>query len=1006
MVTLADKESIRGFKRGGIAKMCLPIPTETQNHIEHFQVNSKTGAMYFSGNVGLTRLEIKEGETVHQTVESGDSPISMLRQSNEWVATGSPLGSVVVREAKGLSKVGQIDAFRGRLLNMAVFDNSIAAAFTEKHGCSVVKLFDVRKLDKEVNTVSDIPSANILSLQKYKNPHASSVDTLLCLTPEQFHVLRVDQEKPVFSSPAFDVPTTCSSVSQSNTCLAIGNEKNSFSAWSGPTGKPEKEFVMCDGKQPPKPKSLIISPHWQGTAKVDSGYDYTADVDKLASNWPDDNYMVLSVPQKLRCVTTEKGSHPNQWDFQRYHSYITDPKDKLRNILPNPYPFNSMLGSDPSKVHGLLMELRKHLKLKRNKSIVGPTNDYSPCEDASLTCYSLQHRFDWKSCNVLPHKVIGIDNSFPECWMTSTLQSLYLCQPPHYPIRKILLRYLCSREFCLACEVSFVFANMLTTASSALGLQDAALPPIVQVGDLIRTMKQLRPFQMCEIFEPPKSRDDAVAKMHQMQRVLLSTLDRDLQDQLAYPFPDCHIPSEDYCSSIPALFGTQFTGRQMESQFFWDVPGSALKVDEGLQHLLKQLEQRFNGQVNIQSLPPIIVLLLNPEHNNLKPPPSLKISHHNSKADFEYVLNSNIIHLADDPDDVGNFVSHQRIKDDEFVLVNDYKVTSLPKPPERNIPATRPYSAVISFYALKHLAAPGYAQNDENKAPNMWHILGPLLINDIFAPPMRLYGPPKQIFKSPLKSYDEIKPGDLIAIDAEYVKLKWPLKDSESEFFYLSKGHMGLARVSCLLSQRDGDERTIMDDYVHIPEEIEDYVTQYSGIHPGDLDPATSTKCLTCLKATYLKLRALVDGGVTFVGHGLGQDFRVCNIAVPKKQIIDTLEIFHKPNARYLSLRFLAYHVLRENVQEDEHDSIEDARTSLRLYRKYEELKALGKFDEVLDLLMAKGAESGWQVPVAFQDTPISPSLMGSPVFKVDEDAMSEAAKRVSTPVPRAGEDN
>uniref|UniRef100_A0A0A9WRG7 PAB-dependent poly(A)-specific ribonuclease subunit 2 n=1 Tax=Lygus hesperus TaxID=30085 RepID=A0A0A9WRG7_LYGHE len=100
---------------------------------------------------------------------------------------------------------------------------------------------------------------------------------------------------------------------------------------------------------------------------------------------------------------------------------------------------------------------------------------------------------------------------------------------------------------------------------------------------------------------------------------------------------------------------------------------------------------------------------------------------------------------------------------------------------------------------------------------------------------------------------------------------------------------MALARVSCILSSEDGDERTILDDYVHTPEHVEDYVTQYSGIHPGDLDPTTSTRNLTTLKATYLKLRALVDAGVIFVGHGLSQDFRVCNIAVPRKQIIDTL---------------------------------------------------------------------------------------------------------------------
>ena len=35
----------------------------------------------------------------------------------------------------------------------------------------------------------------------------------------------------------------------------------------------------------------------------------------------------------------------------------------------------------------------------------------------------------------------------------------------------------------------------------------------------------------------------------------------------------------------------------------------------------------------------------------------------------------------------------------------------------------------------------------------------------------------------------------------------------------------------------------------------------------------------------YLKLRALVDRGCVFVGHGLRKDFRTLNMIVPEQQV-------------------------------------------------------------------------------------------------------------------------
>ncbi|KAI5954629.1 PAN2 [Candida jiufengensis] len=215
------------------------------------------------------------------------------------------------------------------------------------------------------------------------------------------------------------------------------------------------------------------------------------------------------------------------------------------------------------------------------------------------------------------------------------------------------------------------------------------------------------------------------------------------------------------------------------------------------------------------------------------------------------------------------------------------------------------------------------------------------------------------------------EPGTLVAIDAEFVTLK----PEQLEISYtgikklIKPKELSLARVSVLRGDLNLDStkfgKAFIDDYIAHTSPIYDYLTSFSGIETNDLNLEKSTKNLVTLQTAYRKLWLLLNLGVIFVGHGLYNDFRTINLQVPLKQIKDTSEFYYKSSfKRQLSLKFLAFIVLGDKVQLDNHDSIEDAKTALLLYKKYIELTEKGEFENMLNYIYSEGNKLRYKVPV------------------------------------------
>jgi PAB-dependent poly(A)-specific ribonuclease subunit 2 len=247
------------------------------------------------------------------------------------------------------------------------------------------------------------------------------------------------------------------------------------------------------------------------------------------------------------------------------------------------------------------------------------------------------------------------------------------------------------------------------------------------------------------------------------------------------------------------------------------------------------------------------------------------------------------------------------------------------------------------------------------------------------------------------------QPGTPIGIDAEFVSLQ------NEEIEIKANGtcetvrprRLALARVSVLRGEGSQEDQPFIDDYIAIREPIVDYLTTYSGIRYGDLDPSLSQHQLVTLKEAYRKLWLLLNLGVVFVGHGLLKDFRTINIHVPRSQVIDTVDLwFIKSRSRKLNLRFLAWLLLREDVQGgDAHDSIEDARTALHLWKKYEEVQKTGTMEETLELVYKRGRDVGYRAPASGNGP--RPGTGGRNTPEPLEGGMRTPAS--GTPIRRAG---
>uniref|UniRef100_A0A8C5S0P6 PAN2-PAN3 deadenylation complex catalytic subunit PAN2 n=1 Tax=Laticauda laticaudata TaxID=8630 RepID=A0A8C5S0P6_LATLA len=958
---------------------------------------------------GLTSHVIEiDLNTVQETQKySVEIPgVTIMRQSNRFFFCGHTSGKVSLRDLRTFAVEHEFDAYSGSLSDFDVHGNLlVTCGFSSRmNGLACdrfLKVYDLRMLRAITPLQVHIDPLFLKFIPTYTSRLAIISQTGQCQFCEPtglanpadiFHVNTVGQ-----LIMSFDV-------SSSKQAMVFGDSEGCVHLWADSpeitfnTYSRETDFAL--------PCIVDTLPHldWNQDLMPLSLIPVPLTTESLLSDWP----AASSIPAPRRAPPVDP-------DILRtmkkvgFIGYAPNPRTKLRNQIPyrlkeldNEFDNFSQVPESPI---GREEEPRIYMVAKKYRKV---TIKYSKLglED-----------FDFKHYNKT--LFAGLEPHIPNAYCNCMIQVLYFLES----VRCLVQNHLCQKEFCLSCELGFLF-HML----------DLSRGDPCQGSNFLRAFRTIPEAAALGLILADS--DEATGKVNlgrliqSWNRFILTQLHQETQEQEG-PQAYRGIGSSNFGSSGDSVIGQLFscevencsmcrcgkeTVRVSSTLLFTlSYPENNDKImDYEFAQILKRsicLEQntqawcenceKYQPTVqtrNIRCLPDVLVI--NCEVNSSKEAEFWKVQ-------AEYAFKKKILKKG-----CLEFPKSREIVVGEWnelgMAEGGHSYTSIEE--LKNI--WIPYSIKMKLSKNKELEVYNWDESSEGVTHQQWYLFNDFLIEPVdkceavqfdmtWKVPAILYYVRRNLHSKynlhiknpieasvllaeaslarkqrkchatfiPLMLSEMPQAGDLVGLDAEFVTLNEEEAElrSDGTKSTIKPSQMSVARITCVRGQGPNEGVPFIDDYISTQEQVVDYLTQYSGIKPGDLDAKISSKHLTTLKSTYLKLRFLIDVGVKFVGHGLQKDFRVINIMVPRDQVIDTVYLFHMPRKRMISLRFLAWYFLDLKIQGETHDSIEDARTALQLYRKYTELSTGGlepeEFRKVLKGLYEKGRKMDWKVP-------------------------------------------
>ncbi|XP_059812328.1 PAN2-PAN3 deadenylation complex catalytic subunit PAN2 isoform X2 [Hypanus sabinus] len=1064
-ILFLNKNNLKGFTRGGLIMFDYVMDEAEDMHSLLLTDNNSVLLGGLQNHVREIDLNaVQESEKYIVEVPG----VTIMRQSNRFFFCGHSSGKVSLRDLRNFKLEHEFDAYSGSLSDFDVHGNLlVTCGFSNRiNGLSCdrfLMVYDLRMmraispLQVHVDPLflRFIPTyTSRLAIISQSGQCQFCEPTGLASPADIFHINTVGQLVMSFD------------VSSSKRALIFGDSGGCVHLWAD---SPSATFNPYSREiEFPMPCMVDTLPHldWNDDLLPLSLIPVPLITDSLLSDWPTAN-----------CVVTPRRAPPVDLEILRtmkkvgFIGYAPNPKTKLRNQVP--YKLKEMdvecdnYNQIPESPIGREEDTHLYMVPKKYRKV---TIKYSKLglED-----------FDFKHYNKT--LFAGLEPHIPNAYCNCMIQVLYLLEP----IRCHVQNHLCQKEFCLGCELGFLFhmldlsrgdpcqaSNFLRAfrtipEASALGLILADSDEATGKVNLGRLVQSWNRFILTQLHQETQEQEGPQA----YRSVMGSTFGSSGESVIGKLFgcevencSTCRCGKETVRVSSSLLFTLQYpdinivdkTIRQYE---FAEVLKRSICLEQNTQAWCENCE-KYQPTVqtrNIRCLPDVLVI--NCEVNSTKEAEFWKCQaeyelrnkmrkedleairmKENNPAEWEALCNAEGLSFYTSIEELKNIwipdsIKMKLTKNKELEVTNWIENEGLSSlEDEEN---TYLYDLVVTVAHILDPRTGGslvahikvgetYHQRKEGVTHKQWYLFNDFLIEPIdkceamqfdlnWKVPCILYYARRNLnskydltIKNPIEAsvllaeaslarkqrkchatfiplmLNEMpQPNDLVGLDAEFVTLNQEEAElrSDGTKSTIKPSQMSVARITCVRGQGPNEGVPFIDDYISTQEQVVDYLTQYSGIKPGDLDAKISSKHLTTLKSTYLKLRFLIDVGVKFVGHGLQKDFRVINLMIPKEQVIDTVYLFHMPRKRMISLRFLAWYFLELKIQGETHDSIEDARTALQLYRKYLELTKHGmdvdEFRKILKGLYEKGRKMDWKVPES-EEIQSSPKRQGT----------------------------